>query len=186
MHSSTPWLHGGFGRGRESQPRLRAQIHRLIGAYDRGEGAAHGGNPDIRLLKLLRQASAELRIEAAERLAGVPQCPSLIARALACDADAEVACPILRRSTALCDRTLAEMALCKGQLHLEALAGRRNLPQGVARILVRRGDRLTLQALARNRSAELAPHCRRRLRARLGLAAPLRGSRSEERPAASA
>ena len=186
MHSPTPWLPEGFGRMRESQPRLRAQIHRLVGAYERGEEAAHGSNPEIRLLKLLRQARAELRIEAAERLAGIPQCPSLVARALACDADADVACPVLRCSTALCDRTLAEMALCKGQLHLEAIAGRRNLPEGVARILVRRGDRLTLQALARNRSAELAPLCRRRLRARLGPAAPLRASRSAERPGARA
>jgi uncharacterized protein (DUF2336 family) len=123
---------------------------------------------DLRLLTLVKSASPEVRAETAGWLSGLRRCPPRAVRALACDPDPQVASAILRRSAVICDRTLAEMALCKGQAHLEAIAGRRNLAESVTRILIRRGDRLVLQALARNRAAAIAPHCRRRLLARLG------------------
>jgi uncharacterized protein (DUF2336 family) len=156
-----------FRGDRASAPRVRVQIDRLIAGYERSGGEPRTQPLEVSLLKLLKDAPPSVRAEAADRLSGLRHAPPLVTRALACDPDLDIARPVLRRSLALCDRTLAEMAMCKSQAHLEAIAGRRNLTERVTRILVRRGDRLVLQALARNRSADLAPHCRRRLRALL-------------------
>jgi uncharacterized protein (DUF2336 family) len=155
----------------EGQARIRAEIHRLMGDYEQAS-EAQADVLDIRLLKLLKAAAPSLRTEAAERLAGVRKCPPRSVRSLAYDPDPHVATAILRRSSIICERTLVEMALCKGQAHLEAIAARRNLTESVTRILIRRGDRLVLQTLARNRTAVIAPPCRRRLLARLGEQAP--------------
>jgi uncharacterized protein (DUF2336 family) len=151
----------------EGQARIRAQIHRLARDYQRASDA-EADALDIGLLKLLKAAAPSLRAETAEWLAGVRKCPPRSVRSLACDPDPQVATAILRRSAIICERTLAEMALCKGQAHLEAIAARRNLAESVTRILMRRGDRLVLQTLARNRTAVIAPPCRRRLLAQLG------------------
>lgn len=145
----------------------RAQLYHLMRAYERAP-ESDADALDLRLLKLVKGASPELRTETAGWLSGLRRCPPRSVRALACDPDPQVASPILRRSTVICERTLAEMALCKGQAQLEAIAGRKNLAESVTRILIRRGDRLVLQTLARNRTAAVAPHCRRRLLARLG------------------
>jgi uncharacterized protein (DUF2336 family) len=151
----------------ESQARLRSQIYRVMRECE-GASEADADALDLRLLKLLKRASTELRAEAAGWLSGLRRSPARSVRALACDPDPQVAIPILRRSPVMCERTLAEMALCKGQAHLEAIAGRKHLAESVTRILIRRGDRLVLQALARNKTAAIAPHCRRRLLTRLG------------------
>jgi uncharacterized protein (DUF2336 family) len=151
----------------EGQARIRAQIYRLMRDYE-GASDAEADALDISLLKVLKTAAPSVRAETAEWLAGLRKCPPRSVRSLACDPDPQVATAILRRSAVICERTLTEMALCKGQAHLEAIAGRKNLGESVTRILIRRGDRLVLQALARNRTAVIAPPCRRRLLARLG------------------
>jgi uncharacterized protein (DUF2336 family) len=161
----------GPGAAGEGQARIRAEIDRVMRDYVQAS-EAQADVLDIRLLKLLKAAAPSLRAEAAERLAGVRRCPPRSVRSLACDPDPHVAAAILRRSAIICERTLVEMALCKGQAHLEAIAARRNLAESVTRILVRRGDRLVLQTLARNRTAVIAPPCRRRLLARLAEQAP--------------
>jgi uncharacterized protein (DUF2336 family) len=145
---------------------MRAQIHRLMRDYEAASDADEDAL-DISLLKLLKGAAPSVRAETAEWLAGLRKCPPRSVRSLACDPDPQVATAILRRSVVICERTLTEMALCKGQAHLEAIAGRKDLGESITRILVRRGDRLVLQALARNRTAVIAPACRRRLLARL-------------------
>jgi uncharacterized protein (DUF2336 family) len=161
----------------EGQARIRAQIHRLMRDYERAS-EAQADALDISLLRLLKAAAPSVRAEMAEWLAGVRKSPPRSVRSLACDPDPQVATAILRRSAIICERTLAEMALCKGQAHLEAIASRRNLAESVTRILIRRGDRLVLKALARNRTAVIAPSCRRRLLARLGERAAAGGVRA--------
>lgn len=151
----------------EPQAALRVRIQRLMREYDRAP-AGEADALDVSLLKLLKGAAPSVRAEAAAWLAGIRTCPPRSVRSLACDSDPHVAAAVLRRSAVLCERTLTEMALCKGQAHLEALAARKNLPESVTRVLIRRGDRLVLEALARNKSAIVAPACRRRLLARLG------------------
>lgn len=164
---------------RHSPVGLRARIQAAIEEYGLRQSEDGSEALDVQLLKLLKRAPPSLRAECAERLSGLLHCPPLSARALACDPDPEVARPILRRCSAICERTLVEMALCKGQQHLEAIAGRKRLPGRVTRILLRRGDKLVLQTLARNRTAEIAPHCRRRLEARLASPAAVRRERPE-------
>jgi uncharacterized protein (DUF2336 family) len=127
---------------------------------------------DIRLWKLLKNGSAILRAEMAEQLAPVAGAPRLTLRALACDPDPEVALPILRQSSAICDRALAEVALCKGARHLAAIAARPGLDRTVTAILVRRGGKTVLETLAENRSASFSKATRRRLERRLNCARP--------------
>lgn len=139
---------------------------------------------DIRLWKLLKAGSPILRAEMAERLAPVADAPRLTLRALACDPDPEVALPVLRRSAAISDRALAEVARCKGDDHLAAIACRRGLDQNVTAILVRRGGARVLQALAQNRSARFYQASRRRLALRLKRGAGAKGpkARAEAAP----
>jgi uncharacterized protein (DUF2336 family) len=161
-------IHASEHRATDEAPaRIRAQIYRLMRDYERASDS-EADALDISLLKLLKGAAPSVRAETAEWLAGARKCPPRSVRSLACDPDPQVAAAILRRSAVICERTLTEMALCKGQAHLEAIARRKNLGESVTRILIRRGDRLVLQALARNRTAVIAPPCRRRLLARLG------------------
>src|SRR5215207_8230689 len=115
------------------------------------------------ILLALRAAPTPIHLRIAEELTGLRVCPLLVARWLACDADAHVASVVLAKCSGLSERTLVEMALCKGQVHLEAMATRRGLSEQVSRVLVRRGDDVVLEALARNRTASITAHCRRRM-----------------------
>ena len=125
------------------------------------------------ILLALKAAPAPIHLKTAEELTRLRVCPLLVARWLAYDADAHVARVVLAKCSGLSERMLVEMALCKGQVHLEAIATRRGLSEQVSRVLVRRGDDVVLEALARNRTASITAHCRRRMLDRLSR--PVRG-----------
>jgi uncharacterized protein (DUF2336 family) len=122
---------------------------------------------DLRLWKLLKAGSPILRAEMADLLAHVTNGPRRTLRALAHDPDPEVAGPVLRHSPAISDVAIAEMARCKGDKHLEAMAGRGRLNEKIAGILTRRGGASVLKTLARNRTAALSADARHRLETRL-------------------
>jgi uncharacterized protein (DUF2336 family) len=130
-------------------------------------GAPEAGALDLALWKLLKRGSPILRAEMAEQLAHLPNGPRLTLRALACDADPEVALPILRHSSALSDAALAERARCKGEDHLAAIAARPNLNAHLTSILTRRGGPKVIETLAANRSAAFSSQAMRRLRVAL-------------------
>src|SRR5215218_4517771 len=111
------------------------------------------GELDLQLWKKLKASSPVLRAEMAEQLAPIPNAPSHTIRALACDPDPEVAGPVLERSSALPDVTIAEMARCKGDDELVAIAARSNLDPHITSILIRRGSERVLSTLAANETA---------------------------------
>ena len=152
-------IRGGAGATTEAE--------RLIRQYRAAVSAEERDGIELALLRLLKDSPAAAHLAVAEALTHAGRCPLRIARWLAHDGDPDVAAVILRNCPALPDRTISEMALCKGQAHLQAIASRENLPAHITQVLVRRGDHAVLEALARNRTAALAPHCRRRLLDRL-------------------
>jgi uncharacterized protein (DUF2336 family) len=122
---------------------------------------------DLQLLKLLKNGSPVLRAEMAEQLAQAANGPLRTLRALACDPDPEVSGIVLRYSDVISDATLAEVARCKGDGHLKAIAGRRRLTPKVAGVLIRRGGPEVLRTLAANRTTALPNHAWHRLKSRL-------------------
>src|SRR5215218_6054579 len=74
------------------------------------------------ILLALKAAPTPIHLKIAKELTTLRICPLLVARWLACDADAHVASVVLAKCSGLSERTLVEMALCKAQVHLEAMA----------------------------------------------------------------
>jgi uncharacterized protein (DUF2336 family) len=111
------------------------------------------GELDLQLWKKLKASSPGLRAEMAEQLAPIPNAPSHTIRALACDPHPEIAGPVLEQSSALPDVTIAEMARCKGDDQLVAIAARPNLDAHITSILSRRGSARVLSTLAANETA---------------------------------
>jgi uncharacterized protein (DUF2336 family) len=145
----------------------RAAVIDLLDRFRHARQEKDRNEAERALLASLKEAPPSARLRVATELTKMRRCPTLVARWLAYDADPRVAWLMLTVSSALSDRAIIEMALCKGPGHLEAIASRRNLPETVSRVLVRRGDDAVLQALARNRTAHIKPHCRQRLLERL-------------------
>lgn len=122
---------------------------------------------DLKLWQLLKRGSPLLRAEMAAQLCKRKGAPPRTVRALACDPDPEIAGPILTRSPAISEAAIAEMARCKNDGHLVAIANRRHLSQKVCGILARRGGAAVLEALVRNRTASFSMEGRETLERRL-------------------
>lgn len=125
---------------------------------------------EVDLLRALRSAGVPVRLRVAKQLARRRKCPARLVRLLAHDRDARVAAVVLSSCAGLSDEVLLELARCKDQALLEAIARRRGLPAYLSRVLVRRGDDAVLQRLASNTSASIAPSTRLRMLARLAKA----------------
>jgi uncharacterized protein (DUF2336 family) len=122
---------------------------------------------DLELWKILKQGSSALRAEMAEQLARVAGGPTRTLRALAHDPNPDVAAPLLQHSAAISNTAIAEMARCKGDKHLEAIAARQSLDEKICGILTRRGSPKVLKTLARNPTALFSTDSRQRLEMRL-------------------
>jgi uncharacterized protein (DUF2336 family) len=77
-------------------------------------------------------------------------------RTLAEDDDISVAGPMLTRSGRLDETALVEIAKNKGQAHLLAISGRREIGEAVTDVLVKRGDREVVRNVADNQRARLS------------------------------
>lgn len=97
----------------------------------------------------------EARAELAERMSDARSAPRGLLRKLATD-DITVAKPVLERSTCLTQEDLAEIAAEKGQDHLLAISGRKDLSEKITDVLVSRGDRQVLSKVVRNESARFS------------------------------
>lgn len=125
---------------------------------------------DVVIARLATAIEARARAELAERLADVPNAPRGVVRSLAHD-EITVARPVLTRSERLSDDDLVAVALAKGRAHMLAISERRSLTEPVTDVLVKRGDRGVVHAVAGNPGARFS---------RDGVAALLERSRADE------
>ena len=108
------------------------------------------------ILRLARDIEFRARVELSERLSDVANAPRKIVRELAHDETAEVAGPVLARSTRLAEEDLVAIAQSRGQDHLLALSRRTSLGERVTDVLVERGNERVVRSVAGNEGARFS------------------------------
>ena len=108
------------------------------------------------LIKLVDKVEVAARAKLAERLAAIKSVPTNTVRSLALDDAIEVAEPILSKSHALDDDTLAYCIATKKQEHLLAIATRHIVSETVSSQLVIKGNNKVLGTLACNPGAAIS------------------------------
>ena len=105
---------------------------------------------------LIDEIETKARAELSNHLAPVSNAPVKLLRRLANDDDIAVAGPVLKLAPRLAEADLVDVAMNKGQAHLQAISARRALGEAVTDVLVRRGDRDVVRRVAENRSARIS------------------------------
>ncbi|HEV2956895.1 MAG TPA: DUF2336 domain-containing protein [Xanthobacteraceae bacterium] len=108
------------------------------------------------ITRLAAQIEVTARAKLARLLAPVANAPVNTIKALASDAEIEVAGPVLARSERLDEATLRESAVRHSQLHLLAISKRRILSEAVTDVLIERGDARVARAVTRNAGARFS------------------------------
>ena len=108
------------------------------------------------LQRLIGEIEADALRRIAQHIAPVESAPMGVVRRLAGDDDIAIAGPVLRRSPRLSDADLAALASRMGPAHLLAISQRRDIAEPVTDLLLARGDRRILQAVAGNRGAQIS------------------------------
>ena len=108
------------------------------------------------IARLAEEIELGARIRLANKLAPSKNAPLRIIKQLASDDWIEVAGPVLGQSERLDVDTLIAVARDKGQEHLLAISRRKSIPEEVTDILVVRGGRMVVTAVAANRGAHFS------------------------------
>jgi uncharacterized protein (DUF2336 family) len=108
------------------------------------------------LVFLIQRIERRAREELSTRLALVDNAPIKVVQRLARDDEITVAGPVLAHSPRLTGSDLIQIASTKGQGHLLAISGRRQLDEAVTDVLLDRGNREVILKLARNAGARLS------------------------------
>jgi uncharacterized protein (DUF2336 family) len=108
------------------------------------------------MVRLIATIEAKARARLSHRLAPIANAPSSVIHMLAFDDDIEVARPVLAQSERLDERDLLATAGTKSQQHLFAISQRRSLSEAVTDVLVERGDRDVVHAVAKNSGARFS------------------------------
>jgi len=142
---------------RNGGPELRAEAARRIAELFFQASAHLRPNHvdffDEILIELVPQIRLVARAELAGRLSLVENAPRVLVGRLARENEILVAGPILRRSPALDEETLLEIARLKGQGHLLAMSERPRLSSDLTDVIVERGDREVIRRAAANAGA---------------------------------
>ena len=96
------------------------------------------------------------RARLARRLATNSGAPATLVRAFAFDNDIDVAGPILSQSAALTEADLIVVAGTQSQGHLHAIAQRQSISELVTDVLIERGERIVVHAVAKNAGAHIS------------------------------
>jgi uncharacterized protein (DUF2336 family) len=96
------------------------------------------------------------RARLARHLATSSDVPSALVEAFALDDDIAVAEPVLRQSTSLGESSLMIASATKSQGHLYAIAQRQSISELVTDILIARGERKVVRAVAQNSGARIS------------------------------
>jgi uncharacterized protein (DUF2336 family) len=105
------------------------------------------------LAKLTQRIETKALAELSSRLAPIQSAPTEIIRRLAEDDEISVAGPVLAESPRLTSSDLIAIAKTKGQGHLLAISGRRQLEETVTDVLLARGNHEVTSRLATNSGA---------------------------------
>jgi uncharacterized protein (DUF2336 family) len=108
------------------------------------------------LCLLIARVETRARAELSKRLAPIDYAPFETIQHLARDNEIEVAGSVLSHSSRLRTSDLVEIASTRGQDHLFAISGRKNLPEAVTDVIVDRGERKVIRKLANNASARFS------------------------------
>jgi uncharacterized protein (DUF2336 family) len=108
------------------------------------------------IARLAEEIELGARIQLAQKLAPSKNAPLKIIKRLASDDWIEVAGPVLGQSDRLDVDTLIAVAREKGEQHLLAISRRKSIPEEVTDILVVRGGRMVVSAVAANRGAHFS------------------------------
>jgi uncharacterized protein (DUF2336 family) len=119
-------------------------------------GEDHVGVFDEVISRLACQIEFRARVELAERLADVGNAPRKTVRDLAFDENLAIARPVIERSVRLDETDLVAIASSRGQGHMLAMSGRRDLTAAVTDVLVTRGDDQVVRRVARNETARFS------------------------------
>ena len=142
---------------RNGDPQRRTEAARLISELFFEDPANlrpdHVDLFDEILVGLVPHAELVARVELAERMSLVVNAPRVLVGRLARENEIMVAGPLLRRSPALDEDTLLEIARVKGQGHLLAMSERPALSTDLTDVIVRRGDREVIRRAAGNNGA---------------------------------
>lgn len=108
------------------------------------------------ILRLSRDIETRARAELSASLAEVANAPRRVVRNLAYDPSADVAGPVLERSTRLEESDLVQIASGAGQQHLMALSRRSTLAERVTDVIVSRGNDQVVRSVAGNQGARFS------------------------------
>jgi hypothetical protein len=108
------------------------------------------------LCHLVARVEVRVKSELSGRLASLEYAPTGVVERLARDDEIAVAGTVLSSSTRLATSTLVEIAKTKGQDHLFAISGRKDLPEAVTEVIVDRGESRVIRKLADNASAHFS------------------------------
>ena len=107
-------------------------------------------------IRLVELAEVQTLTRLSTILCDLTAAPKETVRRLARHEDAAVASPLLRKSETLSESDLAEIASCRGQRHLLAIAGRTTLSEAISDTILSRGDTAVCHALAKNSCARFS------------------------------
>jgi uncharacterized protein (DUF2336 family) len=134
---------------------LRRVTDLFLGEADRLNDEQIGVFDDV-LAKLIQRIETKALAELSSRLAPIQSAPTEVIRSLARHDDITVAGPVLAESPRLTSSDLIEIAKTKGQGHLLAISGRRQLEETVTDVLLTHGNREVTSRLATNSGARFS------------------------------
>jgi uncharacterized protein (DUF2336 family) len=108
------------------------------------------------LVRLIEHVEASSLVHLSAALSVSSPAPQQAIRHLACHKDIAVAAPVLLRSQALSDASLAEIASRLGRQHLLTISCRRTLDEALTDVLLKRGGADVCRALAKNAGAKFS------------------------------
>jgi uncharacterized protein (DUF2336 family) len=142
-----------------SPERRAAMVERITTLFL--QGASSFNDDHVRLFdevlrRLIVDIPAQARTALSHRVAPVGNAPVAVIRQLANDEDIAVAGPVLQQSPRLAETDLVDVAERKSRAHLLAISVRSKITEAVTDVLLRRGDRHVMHAVAGNHAARLS------------------------------
>src|SRR5216683_2530076 len=142
---------------RHGDPRRRAEAaRRITELFLQGAATFRSDHVDLFdgvLIDLVPHTELAARADLAERLSLLANAPRALVGHLAREDEIAIAGPLLRRSPAIDEGALIEIARMKGQGHLLAMSERPTLSPDLTDVIVNRGDREVVRRAAGNAGA---------------------------------